>query len=394
MNLLIDISHLLKWEGRLTGIERVEYNIVNYYLDKGAGFIYWDDQKSSWVEANLTFVRQHIIERDKQPAQSLASITMRIKRKLKIQQDDIQGKNLDIRESYVLVPAGLWDNEAYIKALEDLSVHNDILHVVHDMIPILCPGFVVDYLPDVFANYMYRILPISSVLLANSENTKIDTVKVLTEAKLDVPPTQVFRLGDDIETKGKDERPEGIPSEYLLCVGTIEARKNHQLFAYVYRLAREKDIEIPAIIMAGRRGWHTDNFLQMAETDPYLKHKVIVMDSINDESLRWLYRNAILTIFPSLYEGWGLPVAESLAYGRVTLSSSTSSMPEVGGNSADYFSPNSPEELLNLIKKYLDVRMRSRRESQIREKFSLTTWTDSLKNLDEQINKIINRKND
>jgi glycosyltransferase involved in cell wall biosynthesis len=391
MNLVVDISHILKWQGRLTGVERVEFNIINFYLKQGARFAYWHDQSNSWVEVDALFVEDRIINRATLTQPNVKpSIISRVQRKLKVQQSKhIEGKKIVLRGNHILIPAGLWDNEAYIQSLEDMAKDNSLLHVIHDMIPILYPGFVVDYLPKVFGKYMYRVLPICTELLANSDNTKKDTIRVLNEAGLSVPNIDVFRLGDDIETQGDDRRPTHVPSKFLLCVGTIEARKNHQIFNYLYRLALEKDVDIPNIVLAGSRGWHTDNFLQMVETDPYLKQKIIIMDNVDDKKLRWLYQNATMTIFPSFYEGWGLPVAESLAYNRVTLSSSTSSMPEVGGESADYFSPNSPEELLQLIRLYLDSHKREKREQYIKSHFKLTPWAEALNHLDKILRNII-----
>lgn len=392
MNLTVDISHILRWQGRLTGIERTEYNLIKYYLEKQAKFTYWDDELKAWIEADQEYVKTNVLNRSSSSVSKLdPSVFTRTTRRLKNRfkkSDKISAKKATISQTF-LIPAGLWDNEAYIQSLEQLSGSTKLVHVIYDMIPLVQPGYVVDYLPKVFGNYMLRVLPVCHTVLAISNNSKQDTEKVLEKEGLAIPSIKVIRLGDDITTEGEDKRPDGVPEKYILSVGTIEARKNHQLFGYVYKLAEEKNIFLPPIVVAGKRGWHTESLLHLFENDPYFKEKIIILDDIDDASLRWLYKNTQLTVFPSIYEGWGLPVAESLAYGKVTLSSNSSSMPEVGGVYADYFSPHSPNELLELLNKYSKNSLRSLREEQIKSEFKLVTWEEALISVDKQIAKLI-----
>ena len=72
------------------------------------------------------------------------------------------------------------------------------------------------------------------------------------------------------------------------------------------------------------------------------------MHNCSDEELAWMYKNCAFSIYPSFYEGWGLPIAESAFYGAPCLASSTSSMPEVAGSAVDYFNPASTDSCMLL----------------------------------------------
>ena len=84
-----------------------------------------------------------------------------------------------------------------------------------------------------------------------------------------------------------------------------------------------------------------------------LKEKILVLKGINDEELSWLYRNCMFTAYPSLYEGWGLPVAESLRYGKFCIASKISSVPEIAPDLTKLIDPLDAMEWYNTIKFYI-----------------------------------------
>jgi glycosyltransferase involved in cell wall biosynthesis len=86
-------------------------------------------------------------------------------------------------------------------------------------------------------------------------------------------------------------------------------------------------------------GWGVENLMKDIELDPRTKGHITILNEINDSDLIALYKNALFTVYPSLYEGWGLPVAESLAYGKYCLASYASSIPEVGNDLIEYLDP-------------------------------------------------------
>ena len=151
------------------------------------------------------------------------------------------------------------------------------------------------------------------------------------------PTDEAFRNVDDTS------------SRFLLCVGTIEVRKNHALLYSTYKLADERGIELPPMVIVGRRGWLSEDIYEVMTHDPQTRAKFVFLHDATDEELAWLYRHCEFTVYPSFYEGWGLPIGESLAYGVPCVASRTSSMPEVAGELIPYFSPSSADECLEAI---------------------------------------------
>jgi glycosyltransferase involved in cell wall biosynthesis len=185
----------------------------------------------------------------------------------------------------------------------------------------------------------------------------------------------VIRLGDEINHQKKITNDFLVPENpFILSVGTFEVRKNYELIYQVYKLALQKSIELPMTVIVGRPGWLTNDLKYKIENDPAIYNKIILKLKSGDEELDYLYRNCLFTVYPSLYEGWGLPIAESLAYGKVCLPSETSSMKEIAGPILEYFNPNDPMALLTLLQKYLKPTNRVAAEKIIREKYRVTTW--------------------
>jgi glycosyltransferase involved in cell wall biosynthesis len=171
---------------------------------------------------------------------------------------------------------------------------------------------------------------------------------------------EVFRLGDDFKVAKAIEPTDDVfkaaklkHDPYMLVVCTIEARKNHALLYYVYKLARARGIDLPKIAIVGRRGWGTEEIYGFMANDPEVKDKIIFLHGKSDEELSWLYNHCLFTIFPSFYEGWGIPIAESIARGVPCLCSNTTSMVEIAEGYVEHFSPASADECLAAIQNML-----------------------------------------
>jgi hypothetical protein len=394
MSLLIDISHLLNWSGRMSGIERVEFNIVSHYIQTDAQFISWSNDlnqfelcKKSRVEDLLKSIsmkqQAESVQELSKSSKIISSIKSKIRKPVSLKQ---RTPSYDFQSSdRVLVLDGLWDKQNYIEGLKKISERAQVDHVVYDMIPVLYPGYVLEFISEVFENYMKTILPLCTNVYAISKNTVKDTEEVLVSwGCKKLPRINSFQLGDDILTHEKTTQdiPKG---EFILATGTVEVRKNYPLLLYAYGLAREKNIDLPPTFIAGRRGWLSEDFQHVIDTDPYFRKKISILDNVTDNRLTELYKASLFTVCPSYYEGWGLPVRESLSYGKVTLSSDTSSLPEAGGDFADYFSPNNPEALLTLIKKYLDDDTRTKRQIYIDKNYQHCDWESAMINFSKQI---------
>jgi hypothetical protein len=257
------------------------------------------------------------------------------------------------------------------------------------MIPLVVKGYVVDFMPPIFENYFYNVLPVCKGVMAISRSSANDTINILKKRNLVVPKIYSFTLGDDIVRAKKDIKPSGINGDFMLSVGTVEARKNHLLLYYAYKSLLQQGVDLPLLVIVGRKGWLTKDLCYILEHDEDVRGKIVVKETITDAELSWLYKNCLFTVFPSFYEGWGLPIAESLSYGKVTLSSNTSSLTEAGLDMADYFSPFSTDELKLLISTYLDKTNRSSREKSISVSYKPKNWKDAATEFADKVDTIV-----
>jgi hypothetical protein len=137
---------------------------------------------------------------------------------------------------------------------------------------------------------------------------------------------------------------------------------------------------VPRLVCVGGSGWMNEAFHQQIERDRALRERVVVMCNVPDPVLKALYKRCLFTIFPSLYEGWGLPISEALAYGKVPLVSRISSHPEAGGDLAVYFDAGSEADFRGRLKSLLDdAGMRREREEKIAKTSPLRPWRDIAK---------------
>lgn len=134
-----------------------------------------------------------------------------------------------------------------------------------------------------------------------------------------------------------------LPENYLLCLATLEPRKNLQLLIKAYEELTLAGEELPPLVLAGRKGWKMDDLLEGIV--PQVVDKLCFTGFIDDEDLPAIYAGAKLFVFPSKYEGFGIPPLEAMAAGCPVLSSDAASLPEVLGDAANYFESENLESL-------------------------------------------------
>lgn len=154
-----------------------------------------------------------------------------------------------------------------------------------------------------------------------------------------------------------------VPDRYLLAVATVEPRKNLVTLLDAYkRLKRQSGAPCPPLVIVGRKGWNCDDILSyMAE----LEDAVLFPGHVADEELIALYQMATCLVFPSLYEGFGLPVLEAMIAGCPVITSRASSLPEVAGDAALLVDPLNAEEIAAAMQRVVqneDLRARMIRD--------------------------------
>lgn len=159
-----------------------------------------------------------------------------------------------------------------------------------------------------------------------------------------------------------------LPERYLIFVGTIEARKNLSTLLSGFEALHAEGLT-DGLVIVGRRGWLYGDFFSALERSP-ARGGVVFPGYIPDEDLPAVYAGAQALVFPSLYEGFGLPVLEAMACETPVVASNASSVPEVGGDSALYFDPRDCEAMVATTRRVLsepglaeDLRRRGREQA-------------------------------
>ena len=248
-----------------------------------------------------------------------------------------------------------------------------LCYLIYDVAPHLFPHLFPKSHVAQFNAFLSEAIDGADLLLTASTSTGRDLARVCSSASHHVP-VKVVRLGDQLAERAAGAPVSGVVAPFLLSVGTIEVRKNHLLLYQMYKLAEAEGIDLPPLVIVGRRGWLTDDVLYAFEHDQYVAARVRLLHDVSDADLAWLYQHCLFTLYPSIYEGWGLPIAESLSHGRVCVASGTSAMPEIAGDLLDYFSPFDPRGCLDMVLRFLNPDVRARKEEEIRSTYRPTSW--------------------
>ncbi len=177
----------------------------------------------------------------------------------------------------------------------------------------------------------------------------------------------------------KDLKEFGVNQKFILFVGTLQPRKNiSRLIEAFSRLPKEISSDHQLVII-GKKGWLYEDILSAPEKYN-VKDKVVFLDYISDEDLPNFYRKAEVFVLPSLYEGFGLPVLEAMRYGCPVITSNVSSLPEAGGDAAQYFEPEDVDDIKKSIEKVLtDRSLREKMIERGREHYKKFTWEKAAK---------------
>ena len=254
--------------------------------------------------------------------------------------------------------------------------------MVHDVIPLL-PQFRQPSLRSrLFRRSFSSSLNQADLILTDSEHSKADMVSVcgiqperivVTHLGFD-PDTYKATPLDDAERKSTLLRY-GINRPYVLHVGNMEPRKNvvRLVKAYSALLERRQHLALQ-LLLCGGQNWGCEELNRML-LEPTLQGRVILTGMVPNHDLSVLYRGAAGFAMPSLYEGFGLPILEAMASGIPVMSSNRSSLPEVAGDAALYFDPESVEDMSVAMERLLaDEALRQELVGRGKERVKQFSW--------------------
>ncbi len=294
-----------------------------------------------------------------------------------------------VRSGDVVVALGApWGAPNYLKYVAEAKRRYGIRFVtmIHDLIPVENSSLVEPWHVVQFRNWLREAISNADMVFTTSNYSRSALIAFAANKRLSLPPIEVLQLGAAMsdQPNAEDQSAIEFPRRFVLFVSTIEIRKNHQLLVRVWRrlLERHGPDAVPMLVFAGQMGWSVDDLLaDLAATD-HVDGKIVLISNVSDAQLRQAYRSCLFTIFPSLCEGWGLPIAESLVQGKLCVASNRTSMPEVGGDFVDYFDPsNEDDALLKIERLLLDPDYLARREARLRLEYRPPEWADCVHSL-------------
>lgn len=265
------------------------------------------------------------------------------------------------------------------------------IYLVYDLLQIFFPQLVSEKWSARFEGWVSRVIKLSSIILVDSKYASREIQQYSHLNNIDISSKELveIELGDNfmpmaLSRKYKNLNTNTIITDrpYVLYVSSISARKNHPFLVNAWsRLESKIGDQCPELKIVGSKGDGTKALDDVLITTNFANGKVSVLTSVDDNGLITLYDSCLFCVFPSICEGWGLPIAEALSYGKVCLASNATSMPEAGGSLADYFDHYDEDEFLSLVLKYLDEDERTFREGEIKQAYKRRDWSATLKQI-------------
>lgn len=234
--------------------------------------------------------------------------------------------------------------------------------LVYDLIQLENPEFVFSEATRVFCERFVDILALSDGVLAISDYAARDVTRFL-KLRLGLSlPVRAVKLATELPELRRSAHVNSAAveiagREFVLCVGTIEVRKNHKLLLQVWERLAAEGVNVPTLVIAGKWGWLVEDLRADIEARAAERPWLRIENGLTDASLAYLYQRCIFTIYPSLAEGWGLPVGESLAYGTPCIAANATSLPEVGGDLVRYIDPHDPAAASGVVRDALSDRV-------------------------------------
>jgi len=349
-------------DGAVTGISRVLFSLIK----------------------NIQLIRPDIVVlgvnfSTGQKLLSMADLKNKVKKYVDIKATGNPG-GIDISKEDIIILLGeQWLYENVMEKIESIKTKSRcrVVTMIHDLSPLIYPETFPENFPERFKKCIDTQVRTSELLIMYSDSTINDFNKFYPQ--MDNRKIKKIKIGDVVETSEPFLSAKNPDIEYILFVSTLQPRKNHAILIWVWRKLIEHYGEAcPVLKLVGKNGYGVDDFVYAVKKNPKLREKIIIKGQVSDEDLNILYRDCLFTIYPSLYEGWGLPIAESLSRGRLCLVAKNSSMVEIADDMVEYIDPLDSGDIYRKIKKFIDNRnLIKEREKYISENYKPTKWVET-----------------
>lgn len=342
---LLDVSRLIwrRWAGRHpTGIDRVCIAYLEHFADSAQAVVQYhgfrrilDARTSAWLfdlirSPGSSFRRDFVI--------GVASAALS-------RSEPGKGRLYLNLGHTGLNQEGLaeWVNRADVRPV----------YFVHDLIPITHPQYCRPREEVRHRRRMLTVLDTASGVIGNSQATVDELATFAQSQERAMPPSAVGWLGVDEMVPA--EAPSD-PEPYFVALGTIEARKNHMLLLDMWSRLVEQDgsSSIPKLILIGQRGWECEDVFERLDNDRRLRDHVVELNDCSDAETVSYLAGARALLFPSLAEGFGLPLVEALAGGTPVVASNLDVFREIGQDVPELIDPTDVDAWIDAVLAYTD----------------------------------------
>ena len=232
---------------------------------------------------------------------------------------------------------------------------------------------------------MQRSLHRADLIVTDSEFSKTEIIRYFpaTEERIRVVPCGVDKLrfspmppaaAPAIEEL---KRRMHLQTNYFLYLGTLEPRKNLDRLIRAYALLKQQHPDAPQLVLAGGYGWRNNHIYQLVQT-LHLEDDVLFTEYVPEEDVQPLLCGAMAFVFPSVYEGFGMPPLEAMACGTPVLTTRAASLPEVVGDAAVIVDPHHTEDIAQGLEKlFLDAALRERLQKEGLRRAAMFSWENA-----------------
>lgn len=380
--ILFDVSDLISYlldHATVTGIQRVQCeilgNLVNVPEARPFRFVIYHRDGFKVIETSGLLV---LIE----DIRSKTAFKPEFKAAVRALRRSATPCQLRPRDVFLSLGA-FWNVRGFGVLLQQLKNSGIIVGIfAHDILPITEPEYFEPRSKKVHVKALTDGMPFVDFILTTTEYNKTSIGRYLASRNLTPIPIEVVPLGHELALSAETESEISgevagfFGKQFVLCVGTLESRKNPLYLFNVWKmLVRSGRSNIPYLVFVGRKSSFVQDFMDHLSACDYLGGRIVVLHNVTDVELDMLYRTCMLTMFPSFVEGWGLPVGESLARGKICLASDSGGIPEAGGKFVDYIDPYNVNDGFQKLSQYLDdPERRQKREREIAENFEPRSW--------------------
>ncbi|MEP7029455.1 MAG: glycosyltransferase family 1 protein [Pseudolabrys sp.] len=295
------------------------------------------------------------------------------------------GPAINFTAQDTLICAGMPWAHSDIDSIVELKARHGLRFVTlcHDIIPILFPQYYKQVDADAFKAFYEVAFAAADLVVFTAQSSRRDAIAYCTSHNLKIGDSCVVPLGADIadpHAAVNAALPDGIARDrYALLVSTIEPRKGHKLIYDIWLSLLAEGIPQKTgfkLVFVGRPGWQVDELIAKLKTDPRLHGSLHLLTSVDDAQLSSLYKGAAFCLYPSVYEGYGLPVIEAFLRGKAVLASTGGAIPEVVGGLSPCLDPHDEKLWYSMLAQWIsDPAARAPHEAAIRARFHPRSWS-------------------